>query len=371
MPEESVHKRFAVILMYTAAGAAAVYVVFRYLWGALLPFVIGYALAECFKPVVKYSEKHERFPKRAVILTVLIFAAGAAAALVVAALKELFQELGGLAGTVTDTVTRIRDDDSYAEKLIDEVCRILPFSGLKEKLWEIRPAIDKHLLSALTSYADVIAGAAISFAGNAFLFLPEALFSFAVTFISAYYFAVDRVRVNCFFLGLFPRTFRPVLKRAKDGLTDGVVKYVRAYTIIFIITFAQLFTAFLLMGQEYAFVIALATALVDILPVVGTGTVLIPWGLISLAFGSYGQGIALLAAYAVITVTRQIIEPKIVGRFIGLPPLAALAAMYSGLKLMGLPGLIIFPLAALAAYRLWDDRRKDAVKAVGKPKRTP
>lgn len=338
--------------MYAAAGAAALYVVFNYLWGALLPFVIGYALAECFKPVVRYAEKHEKFPKRTVILAVLAAAAGAAVALVFAALRELFQELSGLAGTVADTVTRIRDDDSYAAELIDDICRFLPFSGLKEKLLEIRPAIDKHLLSALASYADDITGAAISFAGNAFLFLPEALFTFAVTFISAYYFAIDRVRVNCFFLGLFPASFRPVLKRAKDGLTDGVVKYVRAYAMIFLITFAQLLAAFLLMGQKYAFVIALATALVDVLPVVGTGTVLIPWGLISLAFGSYGQGIALLASYAVITVVRQIIEPKIVGRFIGLPPLAALAAMYAGLKLMGLPGLILFPLAALAIYRL-------------------
>ncbi|MBR5745787.1 MAG: sporulation integral membrane protein YtvI [Clostridia bacterium] len=351
MPDESARKRFAVTLTYAAAVAAALYIVFHYLWGALLPFVIGYALAECFKPVVRYAEKHEKFPKRTLILLILALAAGAAAALVFAALRELFRELYGLAGTVTEAVTRIRDDDSYAAEIIEDICRALPFSGLEEKLWEIRPAIDEYLLSALAGYADDIAGAAISFAGNAFLFLPEALFAFAVTLISAYYFAVDRVRVNCFFLGLFPKQVRPALKRAKDGLTDGVVKYVRAYAIIFIMTFAQLFAAFLLMGQKYAFIASLAIALVDILPVVGTGTVLIPWGAAALAFGNYGTGIALLATYAVITVVRQIAEPKIVGKFIGLPPLAALAAMYAGLKLMGLPGLIIFPLAALAIYR--------------------
>ena len=357
MPEESVHRRFAIILMYSAAGAAALYVLFNYLWSALLPFVIGYALAECFKPVVRYAEKHRRFPKRTVILLCLAVAAGAASMLVFAAVRELLHELYGLAGTVSELIARIRDDDSYAAKMIADICRVLPFSGLEEKLWEIRPVLDEYLLSALASYADDIAGAAISFAGNAFLFLPDALFSFAVTFISAYYFAADRVRVNCFFLGLFPQRFRPALKRAKDGLTDGVVKYLRAYALIFIITFAQLLCAFLLMKLKYAFIIALATALVDVLPVVGTGTVLIPWAAVSLAFGDYGTGIALLAVYAAVTVVRQIVEPKIVGRFIGLPPLAALAAMYAGLKLMGLPGLIVFPLAALAVYRLFGEKQ--------------
>lgn len=341
-----------------ALGAAAVYLFFEYLWGAVLPFVIGYALAECFKPVVKYAEKHEKFPKRAFVLAVLTVAAGALAMLIFAALRELVHELQGLLSTATDFLTRLRDDDGFAAGMIDKICSALPFGGLREKLWELRPELDGRLLDMIAASADKIAAAAIGFAGGAMVFLPEALLTAAVVLISAYYFAVDRVKVNCFFLSLFPQSARPKLKRLKDGIAGSVVKYLRAYTLIFIITFAQLFIAFLLMGLDYAFIIALATAIVDILPVVGTGTVLLPWAAGSMICGEYGTGIALLATYAVITVVRQIIEPKIVGRFIGLPPLAALAAMFLGLKLMGLAGLILFPLAAIALLKLYDDKEK-------------
>jgi sporulation integral membrane protein YtvI len=173
-----------------------------------------------------------------------------------------------------------------------------------------------------------------------------------VVIISTYYFAVERVKINCFFLSLCPKSLRPLLKTAKDLLTDTVGKYLRAYGTLFAITLAELLLAFWLMGVEYAFVLAMVIALVDILPIFGAGIVLVPWGIISIISENYGRGIALLAVYAAITVIRQIIEPKIVGRFIGLSPLGTLAAIYLGLKLMGVGGIFIFPIGAIVIKKL-------------------
>ena len=115
------------------------------------------------------------------------------------------------------------------------------------------------------------------------------------------------------------------------------------------------------MGVEYSFILALVIALVDILPVLGTGTVLIPWGLISLIGNNYPLGIGLLIGYAVIVVVRQIIEPRIIGKFIGISPLASLAAIYIGLRLMGILGLFVFPIGAIVIKQFLQAREERAV----------
>jgi sporulation integral membrane protein YtvI len=189
-------------------------------------------------------------------------------------------------------------------------------------------------------------------------FLPNALFTTAVVIIATYYFAIDRVKINSFFLSLFPEKFRPVLKNTRDVLANTVGKYLRAYGLLFFITFGELLLAFIILGIDYSFILALVIALVDFLPVLGTGTVLIPWGIILIVMGNYGLGIGILVTYVIITVVRQVVEPKIVGKFIGLPPIAALASMYIGLNLMGLLGLFLFPLGAIVLMRVLEAKQK-------------
>ena len=87
LPEES-YKRFAVIAMYIAAAVAVIYIVFNYLWSAILPFVIAYIFAECFRPIVKYSEKNKQFPKRFFVLFVVILAMGSVSVLIYAAARH-------------------------------------------------------------------------------------------------------------------------------------------------------------------------------------------------------------------------------------------------------------------------------------------
>lgn len=331
MVSEEKHRRFAIMILYAAAAIAAAYLLFNYLWGIILPFLIAYAVAECFKPIIRYGDNHKRFPKKSVVILMIFIAAGSVIMLLIAA------------------------------TVIDKICSFFPFVDLHEKLWEIRPEIDEKLISALMSSADSIAGGIMNLAGGALTFLPDAIFTFAVTLASTYYFAVDRVRINCFFLGLFPESVRPKLKTIKETVCDTALKYIRAYGIIFFITFAQLLIAFWLMGLRYAFVIALGTSIVDILPVLGTGTVLLPWATVELISGETPIGIALLVTYGVITVSRQVIEPKIVGKFIGLPPPATLAAMFIGFKLLGVAGLLLFPLGAMIVWQ-WAETRKNSAR---------
>lgn len=351
LPQET-YKRFAVISLYAAVALAILYLVFNYLWSAVLPFIVAYLFAECFRPIVKYSESHKTFPKKSFVLFVILLAASAISMLLFAIARRLFFELNELSARAKEIITLIRTDDSFAEEAINKINGLIPFVDLKPRLWEMRSNLDVELWSMLVSVGENLSGSLFGFVGTAASFLPNALFTFAVVIIATYYFAIDRVRINCFFLSLFPKKLRPKLKAARDTVAESVGRYLRAYGILFLITFAELLIAFWILKINYSFVLALIIALVDVLPVLGTGTVLIPWGIIALISGNYWVGIGVLVTYAVILIVRQIIEPKIVGKFIGLSPLAALASMYIGLKLLGIVGLFVFPLAAILIKRL-------------------
>ena len=99
------------------------------------------------------------------------------------------------------------------------------------------------------------------------------------------------------------------------------------------------------MGVDYALSLSLAVAAVDLLPVLGTGTVLIPWGIFSLLTKNFRLGFGLLILYALLTVVRQISEPRVLGQSLGIHPILTLVAIYGGLRLAGVWGMLLFPLA--------------------------
>lgn len=117
----------------------------------------------------------------------------------------------------------------------------------------------------------------------------------------------------------------------------------RAYFLVLCITFFEVSLGLWILGIDYYLLIGLMIALLDILPVLGSGTVLIPWGVYLLLAGRYPLSAGIFLLYAVVTVMRSMIEPRIVGKKLGLHPLATVIAMYLGLKCCGVPGLMFAP----------------------------
>ncbi len=346
LPKEP-YKRFLMIVIYISVGVGAVYIFFRYLWGAILPFVFAYLFAELFKPVVRYSEKHKNFPRKYCVLFLILLATIAFGGIFYALARQLVLEIIELSQTVSSALNQFRTDDAFAADMIATINNAIPFVDISERLWAMRENLDEELWGMAVSLVDKTSVSIFSMVKSIASFLPNAVFALVVMVIATYYFAVDRVRVNCFFLSFFPQKSHLLLKRIKDILANTVGRYLRAYGLLFLITFSELSVAFMVLGLEYALLLALLISLVDILPVLGTGTVLVPWGALMLSLGDVKLGLGLLVTYAVITVVRQIIEPKIIGKFIGIPPLATLASMYIGLKLMGILGLFLFPMGAI------------------------
>lgn len=179
--------------------------------------------------------------------------------------------------------------------------------------------------------------------------LPSILLSFAVAMISSFYFALDRDRITGFIASAVPKKWRLSLPELRRRAGKTAAGYVKAYLLILLITFCELFVGFSILGIDYAFLIAAAVAVIDILPVLGVGTVLIPWVAIEFVSGNIRLGVGLLILFAVIEIVRQFIEPRIVGGTLGIHPLVTLAAMYIGFALFGVGGMFIGPIIALAA----------------------
>ena len=176
-------------------------------------------------------------------------------------------------------------------------------------------------------------------------------------------FTKDYDKVVHFIKLQLPAKHKNLLSETKQLFSKTIVKMLRAYALIMFITFCELFLGFTVMNtigimhNAYAVVIAIGIAIFDILPVAGSGGILIPWALISLLGGNTKQGIGLLVLYVVITVIRQYIEPKIVGQTLGVNPLVTLMGLYFGLKIFGFIGMFLVPLAVMTVKAFNDTGR--------------
>lgn len=135
------------------------------------------------------------------------------------------------------------------------------------------------------------------------------------------------------------------METAIGYVKNTIGKYVKSYSLIFFITFFELAIGFSLLRVQNAMLLGLLVAIFDILPILGTGGVLIPWALISAVLGDKAFALGVFTLYIIIIVVRNIIEPRIVGKQIGLHPLVTLVCMFVGLKFFGVIGLFGFPIA--------------------------
>jgi len=176
--------------------------------------------------------------------------------------------------------------------------------------------------------------------------LPMFLIGFLFLIVSSVYICMDYPRVSRFLMRQVPADVRTLVLGAKDHLFTCFGRTLRAYALISFITFAELWIGMTLL-RTGSWRMALLIAFCDLLPLIGSGAFLLPWGIYHLAAGNPGTGLGLLALWAIITVVRNMIEPRIVGDHLGLHPVATLASMFIGLRLLGVWGVFAAPFAVM------------------------
>jgi sporulation integral membrane protein YtvI len=182
---------------------------------------------------------------------------------------------------------------------------------------------------------------------------PSVLLFIVVTLVAMYFWFKDSERIENVIVHLAPKKSRSRFKEIFKTLSVIVGEYCRAQMILIVISMCICVIAFSIMGINGAFSYGLLTGFLDILPVLGPGTIIIPWGVIALVSGNHFIGFGMLILYVVLIVTRNVIEPKLVGDRLGLHPLATLAAIFVGFHMMGIWGLFVGPIALAIGYAIW------------------
>ncbi len=221
-------------------------------------------------------------------------------------------------------------------------------------LVELLEEFHVSLSQSLSKVVSDVSSVAIVAITSTVSWVPRLFLGIVLAIISSVFFAVDYGVIIEFLSNLFPQNRRGLLDEVKTLVGEVGAKYVKAYSFLMLITFTEMAIGLSILRVEGALPIAAFTAVVDILPVLGTGGVVVPWAIFHLIKGNLPLGLGLLVLYFVITVVRQVLEPKVVGEQIGLHPIVILLCMYVGVQIFGIIGLFALPFTILVIKHLYN-----------------
>ncbi len=333
-------ERAAKYICYFSYGTV-IFLFLKYGLPAALPFIIAFTAATVAEKAANKLSRKTGINKRiycALILLILILALVTAGT---AIFGRLIYEAREFAEEYISDGRKLEDMINGVNELSEKITAKLNLSqsmrsSVKNTVDNAVARVTDLLINKIGSILEKLASAVI---GG----LPSWILFVTVTLISTFYLGCTRYGNDPILKHLSSENKKRLL-RIKNGVAKTIGRYVKAYATIMSITTTVLFAGFTIIGIKYAFLVALIVAVLDMLPVIGLSTVMIPWGIIELARGNAGRGFALLAIFAVAVVIREALEPKIIGKCIGANPLITLFAMYAGLKLFGIGGVIVLPM---------------------------
>lgn len=325
--------QFLIKIAYVAVILGLIFLGFKYVLPLLMPFLLAFIFSVLLRSPAFYISEKLKINRRLVtaILVTLLYILLAVLALLIG--SELFTfartSVSQFNTVIIPTVESLSDTASrWTSHLDPNVVSVLEgivnsvLLSLRSKIAEISTRLVTGIMSSL----------------------PSSFLNVLFMIIATYFISLD--------FGLLRWA---VARRIKEDNYNKIIaglnyckttigKMLRSYILIMFITFVEQAVGLTILGVEYSILIAMAIAVFDILPVVGSGTIMLPWAVVSLVTGDIKRGIGLLVLYVIITVIRQIIEPRIVGDHVGLHPLLTLMCMFVGLRVFGGLGLLGLPI---------------------------
>ncbi len=370
---------FLINTLYVAAILALLYFFIKYLFWAVAPFLLSFFFAILLQRPLRFLDKKTKNKCHAlwsillvvasicVIIVPLIFILSELAT----RLMDFIKYLVGLVNDIPTLLTTLESEllnfgrhlpdsvyDTYTTTITDWFDNLLnntdPSSGLGISFDTIKNGVT----TGITGVYGVVKN------------IPSVLISVVIGVIAWIFFTKDYNYIVRFIQNQLPDGKKNLLVEIKQVFSKTILKMMRAYGLIMLITFIELFIGFSIlsatgiMKNSYFIWIAAGISVFDILPVAGSGGILIPWALFSLILGNYKQAIGILVIYAAISVIRQYIEPKIVGNSLGVHPIVTLMGLYFGLKLFGFIGMFIVPITIMTLKAFNDAGRIQIWKTV-------
>ena len=355
-------RQFIINVLYFAIILGIIIVLARYALGVLMPFFIAFLIALLLKPAVSFLHDKFKLPRGITgIALVVVFYALVGFLLIIigvqlfSAAKSFFLTLPSL---YTNTIMPWLND---------------AFNSLQEFAGHLDPqatvAYNVVATNVTKSIGDAVVNISKQVVGwvtSSTLKAPKLLLNLLIMVISTTFLTIDFPKIQAFVMRQLSERWRTLLHNARVQLGRTLWSYLRSYAIILVITFSEILIGLSIIGIDNAAGIAVAVAIFDILPVVGSGLVLLPWTIYTLMSGNLSMGIGLAVLYVVVIIVRQVMEPKIVGDRVGLHPIVTLLSMVLGTYLFGGIGLLGLPITiallhalnkegAIHLYKMTDD----------------
>ena len=327
-----------------------VYFTFKYALGIAFPFLVAWSIGATVAFFARVSERKFKGKKKYWSIFYISVFWGFVFLILFAFALKLGTQASELLSGIGENQAQI---NGKIESVVDQVTSLPSKIPLLEKIsrGEIFGKTGEYIKKAAAGIIDTIVKQGGSFVaqnlGSFALKTPRALTSVLICVISSIYISLDYDKIKGYFSSLAKRYVSERTREMLGNVSSGIKEYLKAYFFVFLITFFELYAGLSVLGRKYALLIAFLVAVFDILPLFGVGAVLVPWGVILLARGSIGVGIGMLALFLVMTVVRQIVEPHLIGKHLGIHPLASLVSVYVGYMVFGFSGMLVAPFVAL------------------------
>lgn len=338
-------RAFIISTLYFGIVSLLLYLIYKYLPIYLLPFLIGLLLAYLL-------QKPAEFLARKIKIKSGTLAAVLAAVCYISVMALLILPVVLIVSN-TDKIL------NFVQYIFTQLSTF--FSGLNSKYSDVLLHLPQDVSSAFSQFPEqllsraasalttVISGAAATTVKS----LPGVFFSIVITVVAGCYIAKDYKTVREFIFSFIPKHRHETVFAAKRILFTNVFKLLKGYGILMLITFGVLSAGLLVLGQKNAIILAGLIALIDLLPIIGAGAVLIPWSAVLLLNGSFFLGIGIAVIYIILLILRNFLEPKIISVQIGIPPLVILIMLFFGLKLFGFIGMILSIITLMVTVNLY------------------
>lgn len=335
MLRQEIEKYQHILLKALAIGLGGVFflLVAKLSFFLLTPFIIALLISFLMEPLVKKFQSIKIPRGFSVSLSMIIFF-GSLITLLSLALVRIVVELTKLYSNIPEyshkSMIILNDVFQRGKDLYIQIPpeMLIPVQTTVQTLTE-------KVGLFLTGFAKSVLGALSS--------LPGMLIFTLITIVATFFMTKDKYLISAFVYRQLPDIWSTRLRSLKTSLFASLLGFLKAQSILLTLTFTESFIGLSLIGVDYALIIALCIALIDILPILGTGTILVPWALVSFAFGDFRIGVCLLILWGIIICVRYMVEPKIMGASLGIHPLIALMSMFIGLKLVGVAGVLLGP----------------------------
>ena len=319
----------------------------RYLLPVVVPFFLAGLLALMSEPLVRTFQKRLQLPRTAATGLGVSICLLMAVLILLTLCAFLLRQLRSFADVVPDL------ESSAAEGISSLKDFFLVLSGKAPT--GIRPVLThsvENLFSGSSRILDRISSWLLNIASGILKALPDSAIGLGTWILAAYMISAKLPKIKAYFSGHLPAKwtgqYLPTIKRLRHSL----LLWLTAQLKLTGITFAVLAVGFLLLRIPYAIAWAALICLIDALPILGTGTVLIPWSLVCFLQDNALQAVGLLSIYGVAALLRCVLEPRFVGKHLGLDPLATLFALYAGYRLWGILGMLLAPLLTVTVIQL-------------------